>query len=381
MSPNTHPYDEVDLAFMVATAMFPNLFIVAVIQYLARRSDSLRSLTSRISAEGVRKALPLPLPTPSRALLPPKTENVLVLRKDLFTILEDAYHLLVIGHTGGGKTTLVHEFARRIADAGNRVLVGDPDAAPGQWPGCEVYGAGDDFQGIEKMLEEVKGVISQRRHLRAEKGQRKFPLLYIVVDEIADVMAECPTMRPLFEALVRRGRKIGIRFVAGVQDKLVKTLKLEGQSELRKNMVTIELRLKNERRTATINEYEDGNLYTVAVPDLSSPEDFIVGGDVEWDDDDDLLRSLLSIGGETRCTPEQFIRECCTQQDGGKITAGQLYEAYKQWCTTEPVSATAFGLSLGRAGLSKTRTSKGYIEYQNLGVVNVYNQSVLANVR
>lgn len=141
----------------------------------------------------------------------------------LLDTLDAAPHLLIIGGTRGGKTTLMHELAQRRVRAGARVLVGDPDAARGVWPGCRVYGGGDQFDEIGHMLSQVEREIQRRRGLRAQ-GTRTFAPLYVVLDEVQDIAREVDGATTIIEAIARRGGKLGVHAVLGVQDKLVATL-------------------------------------------------------------------------------------------------------------------------------------------------------------
>ena len=99
---------------------------------------------------------------------------------DLVQTLEESPHRLIIGHTRGGKTTLMHHMATSWAAHGERVLVADPDAAPGLWPGCAVAGAGDDLEAIGELLNQVQGEVTHRRADRAQ-GVREFAPLHLVV--------------------------------------------------------------------------------------------------------------------------------------------------------------------------------------------------------
>src|SRR6266487_1447296 len=67
-----------------------------------------------------------------------------------------ALHLLIIGHSQGGKTTLIHELATRLAAAGAQVIVCDLDAAPGLWPGCVVHGYANDLAAINQALAQLR---------------------------------------------------------------------------------------------------------------------------------------------------------------------------------------------------------------------------------
>jgi hypothetical protein len=188
-----------------------------------------------------------------------------------------ALHLLFIGHTGGGKTTLVHWLATRRAELGTRVIVCDPDAAPGLWPGCEVYGYGNDFTAINTALGMVAQEVERRRKLRGSGQQRQFPPLHLVIDEYQDTATDCPLAKELVEDVLRRGRKLGVRLVIGVQDKLVKTMGFEGKGDLRKNFsYVVELRKdRSDQRWATLTATGDDEGVTYAVPHLPDPEKLI----------------------------------------------------------------------------------------------------------
>lgn len=188
-----------------------------------------------------------------------------------------ALHLFFIGHTGGGKTTLVHWLATRRAELGQRVIVCDPDAAPGLWPGCEVYGYGNDFAAISRALKLVAQEVERRRKLRGSGQQRVFEPMHLVIDEYQDTATDCPAAKELVEDVLRRGRKLGVHLVIGVQDKLVKTMGFEGKGDLRKNFsYVIELRKdRNDQRWATLTASGDDEGVTYAVPALPDPEKLI----------------------------------------------------------------------------------------------------------
>lgn len=207
----------------------------------------------------------------SRHAAPPATEGA-----ELFDALESSPHRLIIGHTRGGKTTLVHHMATAWAARGERVLVADPDAAPGLWPGCEVRGHGDNVAAIGELLQVVAGEVETRRQLRAQ-GVRRFEPLHFVVDEAQDVLPVLPGGLELFEDVARRGGKLNIRMTVGVQDKQVKTLGLEGKSEVLRNLQVADV-LKNRegRRVAVLRDAETGQKVSMPIPALLDPESLIV---------------------------------------------------------------------------------------------------------
>jgi hypothetical protein len=206
---------------------------------------------------------------------PPAPLDQVVAGDNLVETLESTPHRLIIGHTRGGKTTLIHHMATSWAAAGERVLVGDPDAAPGLWPGCEVRGAGDDVAAIGDLLRIVAGEVATRRAQRAQ-GVRKFEPLHLVIDEAQDVLPVLLGGLELFEDVARRGGKLNIRMTVGVQDKQVKTLGLKGKSELLRNLQVADvLKAPDGRRVAILRDPETGARVTMPIPQLQDPEALI----------------------------------------------------------------------------------------------------------
>jgi len=197
-------------------------------------------------------------------------------RPDLLAILQEQPHRLVIGRTRGGKTTLLHKLATDWAASGARVVVCDPDAAPGLWPGCEAVGHGDDLAAIERMLHAVRAEVQTRRAQRAQ-GVRRFAPLHLVIDEAHDVVPGVPGALDLVEDIARRGAKLGVHLTIGVQDRQVKTLGLEGKSAVLHNFQTVEmLRDADGRRIALLHDPVTGERRRMEAPDLPDPERLIV---------------------------------------------------------------------------------------------------------
>lgn len=194
--------------------------------------------------------------------------------------LRDALHILIIGHSRGGKTTLIHALAViRAAGVGEWVVVCDPDAAPGPWMGCEVVGYGNDFAAINAALEAVQREVAERRQLRGSGTRRQFAPLTLVIDEYADVTRSCPAARTLVEDVLRRGGKLGVRLILGVQDKQVGTMGFERAGDLRKNFsyVCEVVRGTDGTRRATLTD-QDGAAAVWNLPTLPDPEALITPG-------------------------------------------------------------------------------------------------------
>lgn len=218
-------------------------------------------------------------------------------REPLLAALDAEPHRLIIGHTGGGKTTLMHALALGWAAEKQMVIVFDPDAAPGQWPGCRVAGGGDNYEAIGEGLGIVANEIIRRRQARAE-GQRTFAPVHVIIDEAHDVLAEVPQAKPVMRAMGRRGRKLNMHLTLGVQDKQAKLLDLEGETHLLRNFQTVDVMLRDGQRVAVVHR-SDGDV-TMPVPSLYDPEDFILQKPVSTpvpvtsSPNDALLESLLT---------------------------------------------------------------------------------------
>lgn len=399
-----YPFDAIDLVFMLLAPSHPALIALCIVQYVARRVitkqridaflQPLRTIRTikhevatqlatvgKLDNQALQNAVTLAtLPTPPDS--------------DLLALLFERLHLLIIGHTRGGKTTLIHELAVRWSEAGHTVLVCDPDAAPGLWNKCYVVGAGDDYDAIEIGLTKVAGLIAKRRSLRAS-GVRSFKPLYVIMDEVQDIMREVDSTRQLVEDIARRGGKLNIHLILGVQDKLVKTLKLEGQSALRTNFTVVEVRYEQGQRVATITEHDNGVMYHLPVPPLPNIEQLITSiphvdtdemlifGDLKTSNNNGSGTSSnhssngTKQAGDTSClfnddnSVTAFLDQCVDEKEGSTIQAEDLYKLYRTWCEqrhTQPETITKFGLVMKQEDYIKTRTAQGRVQYQDIAL-------------
>lgn len=169
-------------------------------------------------------------------------------------VLRGAIHLIVMGQSDAGKTTVLQVFVESLVADGIPVVVCDPDAAAGDWPGTEIHGGGDDFDAINDTLAAIQAETRSRRQQRAE-GQRTFDPLWVVLDEYADIKSECTLATTVVENLLRRARKLNIHLVIGVQDTQVKTMGFERKSELLNNARIVSLTVDaQKRRFASVDD-------------------------------------------------------------------------------------------------------------------------------
>lgn len=149
-------------------------------------------------------------------------------------------HVLIIGETGAGKSTLATEIANRL---GGIVLVVDPHASPGDWPGLEVVGRERNYAAIAAVMTAQLNEMNRRYALRA-KGQPYGYELTTIVDEGAAIAKspECKKIFPeWFSTLGCEARKVQMRMIILTQGQSAKTLNIEGQTELRSNFCLLRL--------------------------------------------------------------------------------------------------------------------------------------------
>jgi hypothetical protein len=148
-----------------------------------------------------------------------------------------AHHLLVIGSTGSGKTTLVRAL---LTGKRGAVLILDPKNRPGKWGGIEAIGLDDqaEYTRIEQALQRVLHELRQRQRALNE-GHDDFTPLTVVVDEAPDVAEECPTFPTVFKRVGSLGRELHISLIVLSQRRSVKALDISGDGEARDNFTKI----------------------------------------------------------------------------------------------------------------------------------------------
>lgn len=173
-------------------------------------------------------------------------------------LVERSIHLLLIGGTGEGKTSLAKLLLVLRINIGHRVIVIDPDAARDTWGDLEVIGAGDDFESIDMMF---LSLLEEQR-LRGEKRSKGteeeslFQPLTIVVDEVPSLQIHCSTWKAFFEQVGSRGRKREMYLILLTQSNRVGSLGIEGRGDLRENFTKVHL---NSRQI----ESADGKLVSI----------------------------------------------------------------------------------------------------------------------
>jgi hypothetical protein len=148
-----------------------------------------------------------------------------------------AHHLLVIGNTDSGKTTLVRAL---LTGKRGAIIVLDPKNRPGKWGGIEAIGLDDqaEYTRIEHALRQVLHELRQRQRALND-GADAFTPLTVVVDEAPDVADECPTFPPVFKRVGSLGRELQISLIVLSQRSTVKPLGISGDGQARDNFTRI----------------------------------------------------------------------------------------------------------------------------------------------
>ena len=189
------------------------------------------------------------------------------------------HHLMILAPTGFGKSTVANYILDQLN--GDQIIV-DPHATPRTWGQLPVAGQGRNYDEIqtffELSLEEMN-----HRYQRRNNGDTSYPKLYILIDEFPAIAKAIggEEFREWVQVMLCEARKVNISLILLSQGKSVKTLGLEGQSELLENLTIIrgkgfaksharslkdevlECWLSQQERPATIDD--DG----LIVPDLS----------------------------------------------------------------------------------------------------------------
>jgi hypothetical protein len=75
-----------------------------------------------------------------------------------------------------------------------------------------------------------------------------------VLCEYGDINQQCEQARPVVEMALRRGGKLNVHLVLDLQDKMVRSMGMEGQSALRQNFTyVVEVRRTGSQRYARLD--------------------------------------------------------------------------------------------------------------------------------
>lgn len=163
-------------------------------------------------------------------------------------LIKSLPHILILGPTGSGKSTLVNEVLNNLL---GDVVVVDPHAYPGLWG--NLMTVTDYSQAAELLVSCVEEM--QRRYKLRHQGQLEFEPFNLLIDEFPNI-ANDPKIKqryPLdnttkdsifhywFDRWLRESRKVNMRMILLSQGSSVATLNLSGRSELLENLNILRL--------------------------------------------------------------------------------------------------------------------------------------------
>lgn len=324
------PFDLIDFCWLSAGAAYHPLLPLTIGQWFVRRSKKACQACQWITHTS-QQLLTAHHPILATLATPMPTGD------DILARLEQAVHLLLIGETGGGKTSLLHSLALRLHDSGARVVVCDPDSIAGDY-GYRCVGAGDDYEAIGKAFALLSGEMSKHREQR-KLGTRTFAPIWFFVDEVHDVIPEITGAWDTLTAAIRRGRKLNIHIVLGTQDSQVKNLKLEGKSQLLTNLTRVKLEIREGKRWAILEKDE------YIIPHLPSPDDMVkpVSSHPKTTETGPLLAQLLeAVSGslkpkttETTETSKPFFETALNQAIRERLATGESKNKVAAWLGDE----------------------------------------------
>jgi len=141
-------------------------------------------------------------------------------------------HFLICGGTGSGKTYTTERIVKFL---GGDVSVITTKAKGDQWEGLKVIGKGRNFDAIALAL---AGLLQEMQRRMQDLDANHAPKI-VVLDEFPSITANIESATDIVTTLIREAREAKIRLFILSQGRQVKTLKLEGQSDLRENLTDI----------------------------------------------------------------------------------------------------------------------------------------------
>jgi len=157
-----------------------------------------------------------------------------------FPEVVNGLHVITVGETGSGKSTLAEAIAYECHKQGDDVRIITPHGRPSDWFGFRVIGAGRNYTAINKALKDGLTEMSARYKLY-DAGQDDFEWVTYIIDETTAIAKKCESWLDFFGDISCEGRKVNMRIVVLIHGKQVKTLGLEGQSDLKENFQFIYL--------------------------------------------------------------------------------------------------------------------------------------------
>lgn len=226
--------------------MWFTLVVVGLMAYLWAR-DRLRGLLTFAGARFEKRQIAVET-TPGRAVKPIRQlTGVRPTNSKTAHVIEQAAphsawwpdvrrhdgHIMIVGETRSGKSTLARALLadRAITD---HIVIVDPHATLNDW-GVDAVGSGRNFDAIADVLHAVHREFERRFQVGVEIGDR----LTVFIDEYPAIVAARPDVAGLVKQWLREAAKARISLVFLCQDASVRTLGIEGEGAVRRNVWTI----------------------------------------------------------------------------------------------------------------------------------------------
>lgn len=177
---------------------------------------------------------------------------------------DDIPHLVLVGGTGTGKTTLATAL---LATRPGQVLVITPKPDD-HWGGLPFVTIDDDGSFTTAALT-FSGLLAEvrRRLVASKRKESPGPWLTVALDDYPALRSECPDANEAFLLIAQLGRSLRVRLIVLSYSGLVKELGLEGRGESRNHFVWV--RLDRQRRAVLEWDGQALTLDTREVPRLA----------------------------------------------------------------------------------------------------------------
>jgi hypothetical protein len=139
-------------------------------------------------------------------------------------------HLAILGSTGSGKTVLTEWLLHQMPGSSKVITT---KRRPNQWRGLQVLGTPRNFEAIEEGLQQLLQMMGYRTAELERMEHGDFTPFNVAIDEYPAIAANIKDVAKYITTLLREARETRIRLLLLLQGQQVKTLGLEGQSDLR----------------------------------------------------------------------------------------------------------------------------------------------------
>jgi len=286
-------------------------------------------------------------------------------------------HILILGETNGGKSTLVKYL---VSHAGYPAIAIDPHASKTSWQGMTVVGAGRKFEAIAQELKKLCDLMTLRSEQHYE-GKTDFEPLIVIIDEFPAIVANKLCGKAFAEdvmLLIREARKFCIKLIVLSIGSEVRALGIEGQGSIRECFAIIRLskfakthaktlgdeRIKLAIDTAQFPALLDDDLVDIPVidrvniPSIPLPQDYMqISGDA--------ARNTVNVQCEN-VIDEQIYIDALTKlsEEKGWLTASIVKQYSRKFADISPDQIREIFIYLASNKIGLTLKSGNALEWR-----------------